>query len=43
MSASAFEPAPGAIKKIIRDGEPDSVAVEEPLEIRVNGSSTAKG
>ena len=36
MSSAAFEPAPGAVKKIFRDGEPDAVAVEEPLEIRVD-------
>jgi FdhD protein len=41
VSASAFEPAPGALKKIIRDGEPDTVAVEEPLEIRVDGDPVA--
>jgi FdhD protein len=41
VPCSAFEPAPGAIKKIIRDGEADMVAVEEPLEIRVDGAPVA--
>lgn len=41
MSYSAFEPAPGAVKRIVRDGEPDTVAVEEPLEIRVDGEPVA--
>jgi FdhD protein len=41
VSLSAFEPAPGAVKKIVRDGEPDTVAVEEPLEIRVEAEPVA--
>ena len=41
MSFSAFEPAPGAVKRIVRDGEPDTVAVEEPLEIRVDDEPVA--
>jgi FdhD protein len=41
MSSSAFEPAPGAVKRIFRDGEADAVAVEEPLEIRVDDEPVA--
>ncbi len=41
MSSSPFSPAPGAIKQIVRDGHADTVAVEEPLEIRVDGDPVA--
>jgi FdhD protein len=41
-SASApLDPAPGAVKTLVRDGQPDTVAVEEPLEIRVDGEPVA--
>ena len=33
--------APGSITLITRDGEQDAVAVEEPLEIRVDGEPVA--
>jgi FdhD protein len=39
--ASAAEPAPGALKRVLRDGESDLVAVEQPLEIRVDGEAIA--
>jgi FdhD protein len=32
-----LDPAPGAVKTITHDGVQDTVAVEEPLEIRVSG------
>lgn len=41
VDSVAQEAAPGAVKRIIRDGEPDAVAVEEPLEIRVDGEPVA--
>ena len=41
MSSPSFEPAPGAVRRIVRDGEADTVAVEEPLEIRVDGEAVA--
>jgi FdhD protein len=31
----------GSVKSILRDGEPDLVAVEEPLEIRAGGEAIA--
>ena len=34
-------PAPGAVTVLERDGERDAVAVEEPLEIRVDGEPVA--
>lgn len=34
-------PPPGAVKLIEHDGERDTVAVEEPLEIRVDGEAVA--
>lgn len=34
-------PVPGAVKTFVRDGVADSVAVEEPLEIRVDGRPVA--
>ncbi len=36
MPSHSIQPAPGAIKVVIRDGEQDSVAVEEPLEVRID-------
>ncbi|HTW12427.1 MAG TPA: formate dehydrogenase accessory sulfurtransferase FdhD [Solirubrobacteraceae bacterium] len=41
MPDSQPQPAPGAVRQITRDGEPDTVAVEEPLEIRVDGEPVA--
>lgn len=41
MPSPPLQPAPGAVKTFIRDGEPDSVAVEEPLEIRVDAEPVA--
>lgn len=41
MNSVAQQVAPGAVKRIIRDGEADTVAVEEPLEIRVDGEPVA--
>lgn len=42
MRASApLEPARDAVRSLVRDGEPDQVAVEEPLEIRVDGRPVA--
>ena len=38
---SADEVAHGMWAKIVRDGEDDFVAVEEPLEIRVDGAPLA--
>ncbi len=39
---TARHPIPaGAIKLVTRDGQPDAVAVEEPLEIRVDGEPVA--
>lgn len=40
-SSSSLGPAPGAVKVIERDGERDTIAVEEPLEIRVDGEAVA--
>jgi FdhD protein len=37
----ALRPAPGAVKTIERDGGRDTVAVEEPLEIRVDDEPVA--
>ena len=34
----ADAPAPGMIATVVRDGQRDEVAVEEPLEIRVDGA-----
>jgi FdhD protein len=39
--ASAAQPTAGALKRVMRDGEPDLVAVEQPLEIRVDGEPIA--
>jgi FdhD protein len=41
MTALADERAPGMLTAVIRDGERDDVAVEEPLEIRVDGAPLA--
>jgi FdhD protein len=41
MPHPPLQPAPGSVKTIIRDGLRDSVAVEEPLEIRVDGTPVA--
>jgi FdhD protein len=49
MSSAAFphdgakpqEPSPYELRSIVRDGERDFVAVEEPLEIRVDGEPIA--
>jgi len=41
MPNPPLRPAPGAVKTLIRDGQPDSVAVEEPLEIRVDAEPVA--
>ncbi len=39
MSGSSGDPlAPGMIATVLRDGQRDEVAVEEPLEIRVDGA-----
>jgi FdhD protein len=35
------DPPPGALKRVIRDGESDLVAIEEPLEIRVDAEPIA--
>jgi FdhD protein len=35
------EQAAGAVKALVRDGERDTVAVEEPLEVRVDGAPLA--
>jgi FdhD protein len=37
----ASDPSAGALKRLVRDGESDVVAVEEPLEIRVDGEPVA--
>lgn len=39
--SAPLEPAPTALRRIVRDGEDDTVAVEEPLEIRVDGDPVA--
>jgi FdhD protein len=39
--AARAEAAPGALKRVVRDGESDLVAIEEPLEIRVDGEPIA--
>jgi FdhD protein len=36
-----LDPAPGAVRTVTRDGESDTVAVEEPLEIRVEDKPVA--
>jgi FdhD protein len=41
QGASAADPAAGALKRVVRDGESDLVAIEEPLEIRVDGEPIA--
>jgi FdhD protein len=41
VQTPAFEPAPGSVKRILRGGQTDTVAVEEPLEIRVDGAPVA--
>lgn len=41
MSSAPSEPAPGSLRRIVRDGQPDVVAVEEPLEIRVDAEPVA--
>jgi FdhD protein len=38
---STATPAPGLVRTLERDGERDTVAVEEPLEIRVDGEPVA--
>ncbi len=38
---SAEQAPTGALHRVLRDGESDLVAVEEPLEIRVDGKATA--
>jgi FdhD protein len=35
------DPAAGALRRLVRDGESDLVAIEEPLEIRVEGDPVA--
>ena len=40
-SGTVGQQAPGSIMLISRDGEQDAVAVEEPLEIRVEGEPVA--
>src|SRR5947209_4812245 len=40
-ASPAVEPPPGAVKRITRDGVSDLIAVEEPLEIRVDGEPIA--
>jgi FdhD protein len=39
--ASTDQLAAGALKRVVRDGESDLVAVEQPLEIRVDGEPIA--
>jgi FdhD protein len=39
--AARTNPAPGTLKRVMRDGESDLVAIEEPLEIRVEGNAVA--
>ena len=39
--AASADPAAGALKRVVRDGESDLVAIEEPLEIRVDGKPIA--
>jgi FdhD protein len=41
MSGSPLQPAHGAVRQITRDGELDTVAVEEPLEIRAGSNPVA--
>jgi FdhD protein len=42
MRGSApLEPAPGAVRSLVVEGHRDAVAVEEPLEIRVDGEAVA--
>jgi FdhD protein len=40
-AATAPEVNAGALKRVVRDGESDLVAIEEPLEIRVDGEPLA--
>jgi FdhD protein len=35
------DPTPGALKTVVHDGRQDTIAVEEPLEIRVDGEPLA--
>jgi FdhD protein len=39
--ATPREPSPLELRRVVRDGEEDFVAVEEPLEIRVDGEAIA--
>jgi FdhD protein len=39
--ATPHEPSPLELRRVVRDGEDDFVAVEEPLEIRVDGEAIA--
>ncbi len=39
--AAPADVAAGALKRVVRDGESDLVAIEEPLEIRVDGEPIA--
>jgi FdhD protein len=39
--AAPLEPSPLELRRVVRDGEADFVAVEEPLEIRVDGEAIA--
>ncbi len=39
--ATPREPSPLELRRVVRDGEQDYVAVEEPLEIRVEGEAIA--
>ncbi len=41
MASAPSQPARGAVRQILREGQPDTVAVEEPLEIRVDDSAVA--
>ncbi len=36
-----MDPTPGALKTVMHDGRQDTIAVEEPLEIRVDGEPIA--
>jgi FdhD protein len=37
----SIQPTPGSVKIVVRDGERDSVAVEEPLEVRIDSEPIA--
>jgi FdhD protein len=41
QGSSGTDPPGGALKRLVRDGQTDVVAIEEPLEIRVDGEAIA--